>query len=289
MTSGSAYRCFCSEIRLNLLRKEQVKNREVPKYDNRCRHLTESEVDEKVSAGQPFTVRLKMKEGPIEFNDLVIGPKTLDLSAVESDPVIYKSDGFPTYHFANVIDDHYMKISHVLRGHEWIVSTPKHLMLYEAFGWTPPQFAHLPLILNKDGTKLSKRQNGIRIDYYRDEGYYPETLVNYLLTIGGGFGLRTEDKIERLDELVKTFDVTKLKVKVGTKIDLERLPVFNRISIHWYLDNGFEDKLVEELKQLLITTFGSSEGIDLRDNYLKFLLNWSKVRIMSKFFLFKYS
>ena len=263
-------------MRLQLLRKERLKNRETPKYDNRCRHLTQSEIDAKLSAGDPFTVRLKLKEGPIEFNDLVFGQLSFDLSAVEADPIIFKSDGFPTYHFANVVDDHYMKITHVLRGAEWHASTPKHLMLYEAFGWKPPLFAHLPLILNKDGSKLSKRQNDIRIDYYRNKGFYAETLTNYLTNIGGGFPHRTEDRIDSLEDLIKAFDINKLNVN-NSKIDVEKLQLYNRFTIYWYFSNGFEDKLIEELKSLLITKFGSSQDLNLDNNYLKFLISWSKV------------
>ncbi|CAG2162308.1 unnamed protein product [Oppiella nova] len=280
LSTPMAYRCFCSDMRLDLLRKEKLKNREIPKYDNRCRHLSQREIDEKLANGEKFAIRLKLKSGPIGFDDIVFGRLSFDLSAIESDPVIFKSDGFPTYHFANVVDDHYMKISHVLRGAEWQVSTPKHIMLYEAFGWTAPKFAHLPLIMNTDGSKLSKRQNDIRIDYYRDNGYYSETIINYLTTIGSGFPHRLEDRIDGLQELTKLFDLTKVNTSNG-KIETDKLRLYNRFSIYWYFNNGFENKLIEELKTLLISKFGSTRELNLDNDYLKFLITWSKERIFT--------
>ncbi|CAG2115372.1 unnamed protein product, partial [Medioppia subpectinata] len=278
LSTPFAYRCFCSDMRLNLLRKEKLKNREIPRYDNRCRHLTQTEIDQKLANGEKYAIRLKLKSGPIGFDDMVFGRLTYDLSAIEADPVVFKSDGFPTYHLANVVDDHFMKISHVLRGCEWQVSTPKHIMLYEAFGWTPPVFAHLPLILNKDGSKLSKRQNDIRIDYYRDNGYYPETILNYLTTIGAGFPHRTENRIDKLQDFVNTFDLSKVSVNNG-KIETDKLRVYNREAIYWYFDNGFENKLIEEFKCLLKDRFKSSDDLNLDNNYLKFLISWSKERV----------
>lgn len=275
LSTGSAYRCFCSEMRLNLLRKEALKNREIPKYDNRCRNLTQKEIDEKIANEVPFTVRLKLKSGPLTFNDMVYGPLTCDLSAVEADPIIFKSDGFPTYHFANVVDDHYMKITHVLRGAEWHVSTLKHLMMYEAFGWEPPKYAHLPLIMNKDGTKLSKRQNDIRIDYYKDNGYYSETILNYLSTIGGGFGRKEDNAINKLEDLIKWFDINKINVN-NCKIDTEKLKLYNRLCIHWHFNQSI-NVLIEELKGLLICKFGSNEDLNLDNEYLKSIISWSKV------------
>ncbi|XP_054167288.1 probable glutamate--tRNA ligase, mitochondrial [Oppia nitens] len=275
------YRCFCSEMRLNLLRKEQLKNRETVKYDNRCRHLTQKEIDEKLANGDKFTVRLKLKSGSVTFDDLVYGRRSFDLSMTESDPILMKSDGLPTYHFANVVDDHHMNITHVLRGAEWQVSTPKHLMLYEAFGWTPPVFAHLPLLLNKDNTKLSKRQNDIRIDYYRDHGYYPETLLNFLTTFSSGFTHRTtEDTVDRLDDLTKMFSIERVNTNHG-KIETEKLKLLNRYSIYWYLNNGYENKLIDELKCLLKEKFGSTNELNLDENYLLFLISWSKERIFT--------
>jgi glutamyl-tRNA synthetase len=276
LTTDSAYRCFCSETRINLLRKEALKNREIPKYDNRCRALTQKEINEKLSNGSPYTVRLKLKEGPITFDDMVFGPLTFDLSSCESDPIIFKTDGFPTYHFANVVDDHYMGITHVLRGAEWQVSTPKHLMMYEAFGWEPPKYAHLPLILNKDGTKLSKRQNDIRIDYYKDNGYYSDAILNYLTSIGGGFGRQDVDNIYKLEDLIRTFDIKKLVVN-NCKIETDKLKLYNRLYIRTNSNNECINKLIEELKSLLISKFGSNQNLNLDEEYLKFMIHWSKV------------
>ncbi|VEN35936.1 unnamed protein product [Callosobruchus maculatus] len=121
------------------------------------------------------------------FDDLVYGQISYNISLNEGDPVIVKSDGYPTYHFANIVDDHFMNVSHVLRGVEWQISTTKHLLLYRAFNWNPPKFAHLPLLMNADGTKLSKRQGDVKISYYRENGIFPLALLNFIVHSGGGF------------------------------------------------------------------------------------------------------
>ena len=158
VASGYAYPCFCTSERLAALRAEQQKRREPLGYDGHCRVLTASEVEAKMRAGCEHVIRLKMpKEGACIVEDLLREPISLQWENLD-DQVLIKSDGFPTYHFAVVVDDHLMQISHVIRGEEWITSTPKHLMLYEAFGWTPPTYMHLPLLLNPDGSKMSARR-----------------------------------------------------------------------------------------------------------------------------------
>lgn len=139
------------------------------------------------------------------FHDVVYGTIKQNLTQNEGDPVIIKSDGFPTYHFANVVDDHFMKITHVLRGVEWQSSTIKHLLIYRAFGWTPPKYAHLPLIMNADGTKLSKRQGDIQIENYRVTGVQPRALINYIRLAGGGFEKEAvaKPKIASMDDLIE--------------------------------------------------------------------------------------
>lgn len=140
-----------------------------------------------MSQGTDYAVRFHLEEVSEPFCDLVYGWHKHEVASVEGDPVILKSDGFPTYHLANVVDDHLMGISHVLRGTEWLVSTPKHLLLYKAFGWGPPHFAHLPLLLNKDGSKLSKRQGDIFVARFAQEGYLPEALLDTITNCGSGF------------------------------------------------------------------------------------------------------
>lgn len=142
---------------------------------------------EKLSQGLDWVVRFRLERGVEPFQDLVYGWNKHEVAEVEGDPVILKGDGFPTYHLANVVDDHYMAISHVLRGTEWLTSTSKHLLLYKAFGWDPPQFGHLPLLLNKDGAKLSKRQGDVFLERFAQDGYLPEALLDIITNCGSGF------------------------------------------------------------------------------------------------------
>ena len=180
VASGHAYPCFCTSERLAALRAEQQERKEHVGYDGHCRGLAAKEVEAKIQAGHTHVIRLKMpKEGACAVEDMLREPISLEWENMD-DQVLMKSDGFPTYHLAVVVDDHLMRISHVIRGEEWITSTPKHLMLYEAFGWTPPTYMHLPLLLNPDGSKMSKRRNPTSVEYYRRAGYVPQALLNYL-------------------------------------------------------------------------------------------------------------
>ena len=180
VASGHAYPCFCTSERLAALRREQQERREHVGYDGHCRGLAAEEVEAKIRAGCEHVIRLEMpKEGACIVEDMLREPISLEWGKVD-DQVLMKSDGFPTYHLAVVVDDHLMRISHVIRGEEWITSTPKHLRLYEAFGWTPPTYMHLPLLLNPDGSKMSKRRNPTSVEYYRRAGYVPSALLNYL-------------------------------------------------------------------------------------------------------------
>lgn len=157
------------------------------RYDNRCRSLHHDQVADKLGQRQPHVIRFRLEEGVEPFEDMVFGWNRHEVAALEGDPVIIKGDGFPTYHLANVVDDHFMQISHVLRGSEWLISTSKHLLMYRAFGWKPPTFAHLPLLLNKDGSKLSKRQGDIFIEHFAKSGCLPEALLDLITNCGSGF------------------------------------------------------------------------------------------------------
>ncbi|KAJ8941090.1 hypothetical protein NQ314_010495 [Rhamnusium bicolor] len=183
LTNGSAYHCFCTDKRLQLLRRESLRLQEVPKYDNRCRHLTADVARSRLEKGDISCIRFKV--GNMQKQLFNIG-----------DPVIIKSDGFPTYHFANVVDDHLMRITHVLRGVEWQISTTKHILLYRAFNWKPPLFGHLPLLMNVDGTKLSKRQGDIRVSHYKENHIFPLALINFIVQSGGGFTKDLERNIK---------------------------------------------------------------------------------------------
>lgn len=273
--SDHAYRCFCSQLRLDLIRKEAARNREIPRYDNRCRHLTQKEVAEKMQANEPFTVRLKLTEGPVKFSDLVTGEECIDLSKVEADPIIFKSDGYPTYHLANVVDDHLMQVSHVLRGIEWQPSTPKHLMLFEAFGWQPPVYGHLPLILNSDGSKLSKRLDHIRLDNLRKQGYFPETIVNYLAGMGRGIDLPDDEKeIYSLPDLAERFEIERIGSHAN-RYDLLLMKALNRDCFKYLMIHD-PDRLKTSLRKLLSEKYGPDFHPD--DYLIDFVLIWSQVR-----------
>eukprot|EP00039_Didymoeca_costata_P012156 m.173940 g.173940 ORF g.173940 m.173940 type:complete len:245 (+) comp15398_c0_seq4:314-1048(+) len=181
---GAAYRCFCSPERLEITRKMQQKSHRKTSYDGFCRNLDKDLVEEKLYNKDPHTIRLKVPHNEkTTINDEVFGAITFDHSVID-DQVLLKSNKFPTYHLANVVDDHLMNVSHVLRGEEWISSLPKHALLYQAFDWEVPTFAHLPLLVNPDGSKLSKRNQSVSIDEIRDEGILPLALINFCAFLG---------------------------------------------------------------------------------------------------------
>ena len=219
-----AYYCFCSPAELKQMREEQQEKKLPPRYDKRCRKLTKETVDEKLTQKLPHVIRLKVPENEeIEFNDIVYG-KIKYNSAEIDDQVLIKSDGFPTYHLAVVIDDHEMEITHVMRGEDWLPSTPKHVLLYKAFGWDMPEFIHLPNILGENKKKLSKRTGDISVESFREQGYLPEALINYLALLGWNPG--TEQEIFSLQELIKIFDIKKIH-KAGAVFDLKKLDNIN--------------------------------------------------------------
>ena len=223
---GNAYRCFCTAERLEKLRTEQRKKGNTPRYDGFCRNLSKSEASRRAESGEDYVVRMKIPEVPetMVLNDLIRGIVSIETSQSE-DQVIVKSDGFPTYHLAVVIDDYLMKITHVVRGEEWIPSFPKHLLLYRYFGWDPPQFAHLPLILNPDRSKLSKRQGDVAVEDFRNNGFLPESLVNFVAMLGWSPG---EDKeLFTLPELIREFSFERVN-KSGAVFDQEKLNWMNQ-------------------------------------------------------------
>lgn len=235
---GKAYRCFCSEDRLEALRKQQEASKMPTGYDGYCRNLTKEELESNLKKGIPHVIRLKVpKDQFIVFSDLVRG-KVKVASHTIDDQVLLKSDGFPTYHLANVVDDHLMKITHVIRGEEWLPSTPKHILLYQAFDWDMPEFAHLPLILNPDRSKLSKRQGDVAVEDYMKKGYEKEEIINFIAFLGWNPGGTRE--IFSLPELVETFDL--LKVQKGGAI-------FNGEKLKWFRGVWRERRLKEFAEQ----------------------------------------
>lgn len=220
LDKGAAYRCFCTPERLTDLRKRQLAEKRPTGYDGLCRGILKAESDQRAAAGEPFVVRLAMpRVGETVFRDRLRGEIKFANAGID-DQVLLKSDGFPTYHLANVVDDHLMKITHVIRAEEWISSTPKHVELYKAFGWEPVEFAHMPLLRNRDKSKISKRKNPVSLDYYRDAGILPEALRNFLGLMG--WSIAADREKFSLAEMVEAFDLD--RVSTGE-------PVFDLIKL----------------------------------------------------------
>lgn len=223
-----AYYCFCMPQRLEELHKQQETAHQPPKYDKFCLKLTKVEVETKLKAGEAHVIRLNVPaDQQIRFNDLVHG-EIIILSNEIDDQVLLKSDGYPTYHLANVIDDHLMNITHVIRGDEWIPSTPKHILLYSAFGWESPQFAHLPLLLSKEKKKLSKRDGDVAVKDFLEAGYLPDALLNFVALLG--WNPKTEQEKFTLLELIEQFSLEKVN-KSGAVFDLDKLDWLNGVYI----------------------------------------------------------
>lgn len=220
-----AYRCFCTKERLEQMREAQKATHQPPMYDKRCLFLSEDEVVKNLAAGKPYVVRMKIPEHEtIVFKDLIIGEVKFESDTIDHQ-VIFKSDGFPTYHLAVVVDDHLMKISHVIRGKEWLSSVPKHVLLYRYFGWEMPKHAHLPLLLNADGKgKLSKRHGHAAITYYQERGYLPEAILNYLSNIV--WHHPRGEEIYPLHEFIESFELTDISSQ-GPRFDLTKLDWVN--------------------------------------------------------------
>jgi glutamyl-tRNA synthetase len=224
---GAAYYCFCSKERLAALRAEQEARRELTRYDRHCRNIPPDEAAERAKT-EPHVIRLKAPdEGTLAIEDLVHGHIEWRADTIE-DQVLLKSDGFPTYHLAVVIDDHVMGITHIIRGDEWVASVPKHLLIYGAFGWDVPPMAHVPSVLGPDGKKLSKRHGSTAVSQFREDGYLPEALINYLALVGWSPG--TEDEVFSMDDLIRVWKIEQVQ-SAGGKWDKERLDFFNGVWI----------------------------------------------------------
>lgn len=232
---GFAYKCYCTKERLDDLRKEQEKTGKPTCYDKHC--LDHAPDDPQA----PYVIRLKVPEGKtIEFEDLVRGHVSFSSNDLD-DSILLKSDGFPTYHLASAVDDHAMKVSHILRSEEWLPSTPKHILIHEAFGWEAPQFGHLSLILGKDRSKLSKRHGATSVKDFRNQGYLPEAILNYIVLLG--WNPKTEEEFFTLQDLETRFDIEGVN-KSGAVFDQDRLNYFNR----HYIATCANDRLYDLIK-----------------------------------------
>lgn len=217
---GKAYYCFCSPERLEKMRKEQQKRGEPPKYDKKCLKMPKGEIEERLRNKEKHVIRLNVpQEGKTEFKDIIRGKISIENKLID-DQILIKSDGYPTYHLAVVIDDHLMQISHVLRGEEWLPSTPKHILIYKAFNWKIPEFGHLPQLLNLNGKKLSKRDGDVGVRDFIKKGYLPEALINYIALLG--WNPKTTQEFFSMQELIKEFDIEKIN-RAGAKLDYGRL------------------------------------------------------------------
>lgn len=247
IASGHAYKCFCTEDRLEKLREEQKKNKSKEQgYDRHCSTLTEEEIARNIDGGKPYVVRFRIPvEGKTTLTDVIMGEITRKNKDVSPDPIILKSDGYPTYHLANVVDDHLMGITHVLRAQEWIPTGPLHILLYKAFGWEPPLYCHLPLVVGKDGSKLSKRHGSTSVREFREGGYLPEAIINYITLLGWSFDDSREFFTK--EDLEKLFNLEKIN-KAPAVFDYKKLLWFNG----QYIRMKNEDELKAILLPILI-------------------------------------
>ena len=239
---GAAYACFCTRERLDALREEQRRNKQNFGYDGLCRTLDPAEAARRIAAQEPHVVRLKMpREGESVVHDLLRGEIKFEATQID-DQVLLKSDGFPTYHLAVVVDDHLMQISHVIRAEEWLSSLPKHFQLYKGFGWPPPIHCHLPLLRNADRSKISKRKNPVSLNHYRRAGYLPEALLNYLALMG--YSMPDEREEFGFDEFTSAFELE--RISLGG-------PVFDVSKLTWlngkYLRRMSPAELLERLRR----------------------------------------
>ena len=241
-----AYPCFCTAERLDALRAQQKAEKRNFGYDRHCRDFSAAQAQAKIAAGTPHVVRLKMPlEGVITVNDKLRGAIEFKVTEID-DQVLLKSDGFPTYHLANVVDDNAMQITHVIRAEEWITSTPKHVRLYQEFGWTPPEFIHMPLLRNADKSKISKRRNPVSLGYYERAGYFPEAMLNYLAMMG--WTMPDQSEKFTVAQMVESFDIT--RVSLGG-------PVFDLVKLAWlnglYMRELAPAQIVERLRSGLLS------------------------------------
>ena len=273
LSKGYAYRCFCTKERLEKMREDQNARKLPPMYDRKCAYLSEDEIEAEVKKGSSYVIRLKIpQESIIAFDDAIRGHVEFRGYLID-DQVLMKSDGLPTYHLANVVDDHLMQITHVIRGEEWLPSTPKHVALYDAFGWEKPIFAHLPLLLNPDKTKLSKRQGDVAVEDYLAKGYIKEALLNFIALLGWNPG--TEREIFNLKELTEQFDLSRIQ-KAGA--------IFDHAKLDWMNGKYLREMPIEELAREVFGILKKEDWfhLDINDEYFVEVLKLAKDR-MTKF------
>ena len=240
-----AYYCYCSPERLEKMRELQVLRKVPPGYDRHCRNLSTREREQYLAEGITPVVRFKMPlSGQTRFQDIVRGNVVFENNLMD-DFVLLKSDGYPTYHLANIVDDHAMEISHVIRAEEWLSSTPKHVLLYAAMGYEPPEFAHLPLILGPDRSKLSKRHGAVSVLEYRNQGYLPETMLNFLALLGWALDDKTE--LFSREQLINEFSLERVS-KTAAVFNIDKLNWMNGVYIRQLNNEEFTRRVIPFLE-----------------------------------------
>lgn len=263
---GHAYYCFCTKERLDKVREEQKIKGLVPKYDGLCRNLSLDEAKEKIVNGEEYVVRLKLPhDKDIKFHDIIRGDISINTEDID-DQVLLKSDGFPTYHMAVVIDDHLMKITHIVRGEEWLPSTPKHVYLYEVFGWEKPIYVHLPTVLNKERKKLSKRHGDVSVDDFRNKGYLPEGLINYLALVG--WSPDDNEEILSMKELIEKFSFERVSKTGG---------IFDKDKLDWVNGHHIRNYDLDKLANLAIPYLKKAGYVD--DKFIEERYDWIKTMV----------
>lgn len=248
----AAYYCFCTKERLDELRKSQMAEKKVPKYDKHCLNLPLEDRKLRIENGEQHVIRLNVPDNKeVTFHDEIRGDITFNTNDID-DQVLMKSDGYPTYHLAVVIDDHLMNISHVIRAEEWISSTPKHILLYESFGWDKPIFAHIPILRNPDKSKLSKRKNPVWANWYLEEGYLPEAILNYISLMGWSHPEQKE--IFTVDEFISVFDLQDIQA-AG--------PVFDVTKLQWMNGEYLRAMEIRQLADLIFNFYSGKYGEEL--------------------------
>jgi len=276
LKSGDAYYCFCDKERLNKVREIQKQNGETPKYDGHCRELSKEEIEKNLKEGKPYVIRLKLPlDTDIVFKDAIRGEITVNTRDLD-DQVLMKSDGFPTYHFAAIVDDHLMKISHVFRGEEWLPSAPKNIYTFKVLGWEAPEYVHLPTVLNKDRKKLSKRQGDVSVEDFAKQGYLKEGLVNYLALVG--WSPDSNQEIFNMEELIEAFSLNRLSNTGG---------IFDREKLNWVNGQHIKKMDVNELTNLAkpyLLEGGLLKEDNYDDNYAKLLVQTvqEKIAVLSE-------
>ncbi|RPI01861.1 MAG: glutamate--tRNA ligase [Ignavibacteriae bacterium] len=268
VNQGHAYHCFCTTARLQEVRQKQLAAKLSTSYDRHCRSLSREEAERRIASGEKSVIRMKIPlDGELSFEDVIRGSVTISYKMID-DQVLIKSDGYPTYHLAVVVDDHLMGITHVIRGEEWLSSVPKHILLYRYFGWEAPVLAHLPLLLNPDKSKLSKRQGDVAVEDYRTKGYLKEAMVNFIAFLGWNPG--DEREIFFMDQLSQEFSLDRVG-KSGA--------VFNIEKLNWLNQQHIKLKSNEELARLIKPLMLSGQSADRDDQYFLKVVGLLKERL----------